>query len=226
MARLRYEIRSKYCGGVGCAQGECQGRLTVVARPGRDAGGKTAKRAPTIGADGQPRRHRRAALHPDGYAVVTREDMVGCFVHDCKIAVRLRPRMKRRNQVLVLDVVPNSFNPISDCIEPDFGRTQQAIGVIDDPHDAQWSGVIATGCPHAEHVQRLDGAHQKGRGAVIAVLAWSDDQRGFEAGARERDRGHQPCGPPPTTTISRDWFFMRRGPALHGIGSAALVRRI
>ena len=101
-----------------------------------------------------------------------------------------RARIKRREQMPVLDVVAEGVEADVRGGEGDFRRAQEPLRVVDDADGNERRGMRQAVLPYAERRQRGDRAGEQRGGAVIVLRLTGDKQR-IDAARRERDRAHE-----------------------------------
>ena len=176
------------------AVGEANGErdLPVAALVDADAGGLTAERAPAIGADDQRRTERVATLERHHHFVSSGIDADDLVVDHAQYREALRFLLERRDQMAVLDIVAEGFEPDLAGVELHLGRAPQPAGIVDNAYDAERGGLRFAQRPDAEGIERGDRAGEQGGGTIIRQSRALSRQHGCDAGAGKRNRRRQP----------------------------------
>ena len=116
---------------------------------------------------------------------------------------RARTRVERSQQIPVLDIVAEGFEPDLARRKTDLRRAQEPCGVVDDPHDPQRRRLVAAALPDAERVERGDRACEQRGGAVVARTRPPGRPATVSTPALASAMAAvRPAGPPPTITTS------------------------
>ena len=177
---------------MGTAMAEIEGERGLAIGPAAciDAGSGAAQRTAPLSANREAGRYR-APIAPDDHFLIFDLDR-GCFVFDARqCCKRVGARRQSGSEKPVLDVAAKGVEPDLACCKSNLGRPQEPPSVIDDPQDSQRRGMFAAIVPDAERVERAYRACEKRGGAVIWRRGGLGDQRGFDTGRRECDRGSQ-----------------------------------
>ena len=174
------------------AEIERQRDLRIVAPLGLDAGGGAAERLAPVGADDEPRGERRAAVERDRDIAVARLDRRGGGRDPPQVRQRGGAAVERRDQVPVLDIVAEGF-------EPDLGRLERDLGRADQPRRYRRSAGSRSAAPTGPGTAPRPPA-PRARRPTRTTARWCGcrpaarlrDQRGLDAGGRQRNRGGQP----------------------------------
>src|SRR3954464_9663946 len=94
-----------------------QGSLRVARALGVDACGGPAQRAPSLGADSEPRSDGRAALERNRNPFMVKNDLIGIVLDKRKGGQRAGAQIEDRQQIAV-------FNIMAEGIEPDLARSK------------------------------------------------------------------------------------------------------
>ena len=123
---------------------ECQRRLMKLAALERNAGGFAAKRMPAIGADDEPRRYRSTARS----SIATRSSPGLTAMASSSSRVRLGIAaarcFQRRHQNAVLNIISEHIETDFVAGKLDLRRTDQAPGVVDQPHGQKFGRLVLT----------------------------------------------------------------------------------
>ncbi len=101
---------------------------------------------------------------------------------------------QRCDQRTVLDVVAKCIETDLVGGKPDFGRTDQASGIVDQTHRLQWRRLARAAPPYIQRLQEIHRAAQEGGGAIIGIGRAASDQGRIRAGLRQCNRGRQSGG--------------------------------
>ena len=135
---------------------ERQRRLRISAAFRADAGRGAAERALSVGADHKPHA-RRAVIELDGDARGIAIDGDGRPADARDLQLR-RARIKRREQMPVLDIVAEGVEADVRGGEGDFRRAKEPLRVVDDADGNERRGMRQAVLPYAERRQRGDRA--------------------------------------------------------------------
>src|SRR5437667_7224674 len=173
---------------------EGQRRLMQVAALDRDGRGLAAQRLAPVGTGHKARRQRFSMGCTDCNKGVVGGDGVRLVLEPGQVGKLGGALFQRCDQRTVFDVV-------AECIEtdlvggkPDFGRTDQAAGIVDQTHRLQWRRIVRAAPPHIQGLQEIHRAAQERGGAIIGIGRAASDQGRIRAGLRQCNRGSQSGG--------------------------------
>ncbi len=171
---------------------ECQRRLRKLAALERNAGGFAAKRMPAVGADDEARRFRSTARQLNRDEIVAGADGNGVIVQPREVGDRSGALLQRRHQNVVRNIISKRIETDFVAGKLDLRRTDQAPGVIDQPHGQKFGRLVLTVRPYVQRSQEIDrGAEQGGR-PVVGIGRAPGNQYCARARLRDRNRGGQP----------------------------------
>src|SRR5262249_16782508 len=132
-----------------------------------DAGGGSAGRIATIGADDQPRDNAVPVRHRDGHTLLSEFDRMRIIIDPGKMSERAPARGQRGDQMSIFDNPAECFQTDLASGELDLRRSPQPSRVINDPQGPKRRRTRTAPLPNADGVKRGDGADkQRGRSVV------------------------------------------------------------
>ena len=132
---------------------------------------------------------------PNPDDLVFRADLGSVIVEPGQIGKFGGAFFQRRYQQAVLDVVAKHIETDLVAGKPDFGRTNETPGVVDQAHLLQLGRLVLAARPHIQPLQKIDRTAQQRRGPVVGIGRAPGDQGRARPGLRQRNRSRQPGGP-------------------------------
>ena len=169
--------------------GDVEGQRRLLQRPPAhtDAGRLAAQRMPPVGPDHQLRRQAASGARGDCDGIGIATHALGVLRDPRQLVDVSRPPLQRVDQDGIGDVVAEHVQTDLARNEAHFRRADQPAGIIDEPHRLEAGGAIAAQRPDAELVEKVDGAAEQGRCAIVRIGRLTGHERRARPGLRQGD---------------------------------------